>query len=156
MPRPVDWTPLIREALAQLRALTSPTVYRGTLETIFKLPRRTAIRLMREFGGERAGRTFPLDRRKPIKELERRAAPAELSPSQVRRQQREAVRFRFPDVRAPAPRRALDLPAAIHIRPGCFAVETAGLADLRAQLWVFLETCQDDRPGVEALLAGSA
>jgi hypothetical protein len=52
------------EALVQLRALTSPTVYSGTLERIFKIPRRTAIRLTHGFGGERAGRTFPLDRRK--------------------------------------------------------------------------------------------
>jgi hypothetical protein len=156
MARPVDWTPLLPEALERLRAMTSQTVYRGTLETIFKVPRRTAIRLMHEFGGERAGRTFPLDRQKPIEELERRAAPEELSPSQARRQQREAVRFSFPDVRAPEPRRALDPPAAIRIRAGCFAVETAGLEDLRAQLWVFLETRQDDRAGVEALLAGSA
>src|ERR1035438_3104862 len=48
MPRPIDWTPLIPDALIQLRALTSQTVYRGTLERIFKIPRRTAIRLMHE------------------------------------------------------------------------------------------------------------
>ena len=156
MARPVDWIPLLPEALERLRAMTSQTVYRGTLETIFKVPRRTAIRLMHEFGGERAGRTFLLDRHKLIEELERRAAPTELSPSQVRRQQREAVRFSFPDVRTPELRRALDLPAAIQIRAGYFTVENAGLEDLCAQLWVFLETCKDDRAGIEALLEGSA
>jgi hypothetical protein len=117
MARPVDWTPLIPEALAQLRALTSNTVYRGTLERIFKVPRRTAIRLMHEFGGERAGRAFPLDRRKLIRQLEERAAPPEPLPSQVRRQHREAEAFRFPDVRSLERRRAAGLPAAIHIRP---------------------------------------
>jgi hypothetical protein len=74
----------------------------------------------------------------------------------VRRQHREAEAFRFPDVRSLERRRAAGLPAAIHIRPGHFAVENAGLADLCAQLWVFLETCQDDRAGVEALLEGTS
>ena len=40
MPRPVDWTPLIPDALAQLRALTSQTVYRGTLEEFAELRER--------------------------------------------------------------------------------------------------------------------
>jgi hypothetical protein len=155
MPRPVDWTPLIPEALAQLRAMTSQTVYRGTLEKIFKIPRRTAIRLMHEFGGEQAGRTFLLDRQKLIEELEQRAAPKEPRPSQLRRQHREAAGFSFPDVRTPERRRAADLPTAIHVRPGYFAVENAGLDDLCALLWVFVETCKDDREGVEALLEGS-
>jgi hypothetical protein len=156
MARPVDWTPLLPDALAQLRAMTSKTVYRGTLEQIFKIPRRTAIRLMHEFGGEQAGRTFLLDRQKLIEQLEQRAAPEQLQPSHVRRQQREAAVFSFPDVRTPERRRAAELPAAIQIRPGYFAVENAGLEDLCAQLWVFLETCKDDRAAVEALLEGTA
>jgi hypothetical protein len=156
MARPVDWTPLIPEALAQLRAMTSQTVYRGTLEQIFKIPRRTAIRLMHEFGGEQAGRTFLLDRQKLIEQLEQRAAPETPLASQVRRQQREAAAFTFPDVRTPERRRAADLSAAIQLRPGYFAIENAGLEDLCAQLWVFLETCKDDREGVEALLEGTA
>jgi hypothetical protein len=156
MARPLDWTPLIPEALAQLRAMTSQTVYRGTLETIFKIPRRTAIRLMHEFGGEQAGRTFLLDRQKLIAQLEQFAAPGQLSPSQVRRQQREASAFSFPDVRTPERRRAGDLPPSIQLRPGFFGVETTGLEDLCAQLWLFIETCKDDRAGVEALFQESS
>ena|SRR5450631_3377232 len=136
--------------------MTSNTVYRGTLEQIFKVPRRTAIRLMHEFGGEQAGRTFLIGRQKLIEQLEERAAPLRLQPSQVRRQQKEAARFSFPDVRTPERRRAADLPAAIQIGPGHFAIENAGLEDLCAQLWVFIETCKDDREGVEALLEGTS
>ncbi len=156
MPRPIDWTPLLPQALAQLRAMTSQTVYRGTLEQIFKVHRRTAIRLLHEFGGERAGSTFVIDRERLIARLEELAAPKEPQPSQVRRQQREAAAFTFPDVRTPQRSQAAELPAAIQIRPGFFAVENAGLADLCAQLWVFLETCKDDRAGIEALLEGTA
>ncbi|MGH9640061.1 MAG: segregation and condensation protein A [Bryobacteraceae bacterium] len=57
---------------------------------------------MHEFGGEKAGRTFLLDRRKLIEQLEQLAVPGELHPSQVRRQQKEAVGFSFPDVRTPS------------------------------------------------------
>lgn len=152
MPRPVDWTPLLPQALAQLRAMTSKTVYRGTLEQLLKVHRRTAIRLMHEFGGERAGNTFLIDREVLIARLTERAAPEEPSPSQVRRQHGEAAAFTFPDVRTPERRLAADLPAAIQIQTGSFVVETAGLEHLCAQLWVFLETCKDDREGVEALL----
>jgi hypothetical protein len=152
MPRPIDWTPLLPNALTQLRAMTSKIIYRGTLEDIFNIPRRTAIRLMHEFGGELAGATFVLDRQKLIEQLEQRAAPKEPLPSQVRRQHREAAAFTFPDVRTLERRRATSLPSAIELRPGYFAVENAGLEDLCAQLWVFLETCKDDRAGVEALL----
>jgi len=154
MARPVDWTSLLPEALPQLRAMTSKTVYRGTLEQIFKIPRRTAIRLMHEFGGERAGKTFLLDREKLIEQLEQRAAPQAPLPSQIRRQHREAAAFHFADVRIPERRRAIDLPAAIQIRRGHFSIENAGLEDLCAQLWVFLETCKDDAAAVEALLEG--
>ena len=156
MPRPVDWTSLLPDALTQLRAMTSQTVYRGTLEQIFHIPRRTAIRLMHEFGGEQAGRTFLLDRQKLIGQLEQRVAPKEPLPSQVRRQHRAAATFSFPDVRTSERRRALDLPEAIQIRPGSFHIDNAGLDDLCVQLWIFLETCQDDRAAVEALLDGTA
>lgn len=152
MPRPVDWTSIIPEVLTQLRAMTSQTVYRGTLEQLFKISRRTAVRLMHEFGGERAGRTFLLSRPKLIAQLESIAVPQERQPSQVRRKHREAAAFTFPDVRTPARRHAGQLPPAIQLRPGSLVIEHAGLEDLYAQLWVFLETCQDDRDGIEALL----
>jgi hypothetical protein len=154
MARPVDWTALIPEALAQLRAMTSQTVYRGTLEQLFQIPRRTAIRLMHEFGGEQAGRTFLLDRQKLIAQLEEHTVPPEPLPSHVRRRHREAATFSFPDVRTPERRHAADLPPAIQVRPGSLVIEHTGLEDLWAQLWVFLETCQDDRAGIEALVEG--
>jgi hypothetical protein len=55
MARPVDWTPLLPEALERLRALTSQTVYRGALERIFQdsAARRhpAAARVRRRTGG---------------------------------------------------------------------------------------------------------
>jgi hypothetical protein len=41
MPKPVDWTPLVPDALTALRQMTAPVVDRTTLETLLKIQRRT-------------------------------------------------------------------------------------------------------------------
>ena len=156
MARPVDWTALIPDALVQLRAMTSHTVYRGTLEQLFCIPRRTAIRLMHEFGGEQAGRTFLLDRQKLIEQLEERIVPEPLYPSQVRRQQGEAAAFTFPAVPTPERRRTKALPPEVRVGSGQILIQAATLDELCARLWVLLETCQDDREGIEAQLRGTS
>ena len=152
MARPVDWTALIPDALVQLRAMTSHTVYRGTLEQLFCIPRRTAIRLMHEFGGEQAGRTFLLDRQKLIEQLEEHPVPQQLSPSQVRRQQGEAAAFTFPAVPTPERRRADALPPEVRLHSGQLTIQAGTLEELCARLWILLETCQDDREGIQAQL----
>ncbi len=50
MPKPVDWTPLVPDALTALRQMTAPVVDRTTLETLLKIQRRTAIRLLTSIG----------------------------------------------------------------------------------------------------------
>jgi hypothetical protein len=157
MPKPIDWTPLIPTVLLQLGAMTSEVVDRGALEKLFHIERRTAIRLMHRFGGYQLGKTFVLDRQKLIAALGEfgSAAKGARTPSQIRREHGAAAEFTFPDVRTPERRRAADLPAAIRLEAGFFSVENAGLEDLCAQLWVFLETCKDDRAAVEARLEGT-
>jgi hypothetical protein len=152
MARPLDWTARIPDALTQLRAMTSQTVYRGTLEQIFQIPRRTAIRLMHEFGGEQAGRTFLLDRQKLMAHLESLAPPTLPQPSHVRRQHREAAAFTFPVVPTPERRRAAALPPAVRLGSGQLLIQAATLEELCAHLWILLETCREDREGIEAQL----
>ena len=142
--------------LLQLRAMTSQTVYRGTLEQLFKIPRRTAIRLMHEFGGEQAGRTFLLDRQKLIQQLEAYVVPEPLFPSQVRRQQGEAAAFTFPAVPTPELRRADTLPPEVRVESGQIFIKAATLEELCTHLWILLETCQDDREGIQAQLRGAS
>jgi hypothetical protein len=169
MPKPVDWTPLVPSALAALRQMTAPVVDRGALETLLKIQRRTAIRLLHQFGGRQLGKTLLIPREQLIAALEacfpRGGADGEThtpahtpahTPSQIRRLHREAESFRFPDVRAPERRTAGRLPAAIQLEPGRLTIEVADLRDLCAQLWVLLETCKDDWEGVEKKLEGGA
>ena len=162
MPKPVDWTPLVPAALTALRQMTAPVIDRTTLETLLKIQRRTAIRLLQQLGGQQLGKTLLIPREQLIHELEAflpRDDAAEFparTPSQIRRLHREAESFRFPDVRASERRTVERLPAAVQIELGRLTIEVADLRDLCAQLWVLLETCKDDWEGVEKKLEGSA
>ncbi|MDQ2842871.1 MAG: hypothetical protein M3Y72_17895 [Acidobacteriota bacterium] len=156
MGKPIDWLPLVPAALATLRDSTAPLVDRATLEKLLQIHRRTAIRLLHQFGARAVGTTLVLERQTLIGQLQtclpENREPA--APSQIRRSHQAAEAFRFPDVRV-AERRTLDtLPAAIRLAPGQLSIEVADLRDLCAQLWVLLETCQDDWNRVEQRLAG--
>ena len=161
MAKPVDWTPLVPAALTALRQMTAPVVDRTTLETLLKIQRRTAIRLLHQLGGQQLGKTLLIPREQLIRELEAylprdaAALPAR-TPSQIRRLHREAENFRFPDVRASERRTVEELPAAVQLGLGRLTIEVADLRDLCAQLWVLLETCKDDWEGVERKFEGSA
>ena len=161
MPKPVDWTPLVPAALTALRQMTAPVVDRTTLETLLKIQRRTAIRLLHQLGGEQLGKTLLIPREQLIRELEAylprddAEIPARTA-SQIRRLHREAESFRFPDVRGVERRTVDELPAAVQLGLGRLTIEVADLRDLCAQLWVLLETCKDDWEGVEKKLEGSA
>ena len=160
MPKPVDWTPLVPAALTALRQMTAPVVNRTTLETLLKIQRRTAIRLLHQLGGEQLGKTLLIPREQLIRELEAflprddAEIPAR-TVSQIRRLHREAESFRFPDVRGVERRTVNELPAAVQLGLGRLTIEVADLRDLCAQLWVLLETCKDDWEGVEKRLEGS-
>jgi hypothetical protein len=160
MAKPVDWIPLVPAALTALRQMTAPVVDRTTLETLLKIQRRTAIRLLHQLGGQQLGKTLLIPREQLIRELEAylprdaEELPAR-TPSQIRRLHREAESFRFPDVRGVERRTVDELPAAVQLGLGRLTIEVADLRDLCAQLWVLLETCKDDWEGVEKRLEGS-
>jgi hypothetical protein len=144
--------------------MTAPVVDRTTLETLLKIQRRTAIRLLHQLGGEQLGKTLLIPREQLIRELEAflprddAEMPAHNlahNPSQIRRLHREAEQFRFPDVRGSERRTVDQLPAAVNLGLGRLTIEVADLRDLCAQLWVLLETCKDDWEGVEKRLEGS-
>jgi hypothetical protein len=158
VPKPVDWLPLLPSAIEQLRNMNAKVVDRAALEQVFKIHRRTAIRLMHQFGGVRAGKTFLVDREILVQKLEALLAqqtglgPDSRTPAQIRRAYGGAEQFHFPDVRTPNRRTAAQLPPSIQIIPGRLTVDAGSLPELCAQLWIFLETCHEDREGIEAKL----
>ena len=58
MPRSPQWFHQLASALAQLQTFPAPVVDRASLEEMLQISRRSAIRLLHEFGGYQAGRTF--------------------------------------------------------------------------------------------------
>ncbi len=74
MPRSPQWFHQLASALAQLQTFPAPVVDRASLEMLLKVSRRSAIRLMHQFGGYQAGRTFLIRREDLIAALERRAS----------------------------------------------------------------------------------
>jgi hypothetical protein len=62
MARKSEWLVRIPEALDLLTAFPAPVIDRAGLERVLGIQRRVAIRLMHQFGGYQAGRTFLIDR----------------------------------------------------------------------------------------------
>src|ERR1039457_1455917 len=70
MSRTSEWITRVPQAIDEVRNLSLPVIDRATLETVFKVRRRVAIRLMSRFGGFQAGKTFFIDRLQLIDRLE--------------------------------------------------------------------------------------
>lgn len=70
MPDHPSWFQRIPEILTTLVHSPSPLIDRFSIEQLFDLSRRQAIRLMHLFGGYQAGRTFLVDRQDLIRRLE--------------------------------------------------------------------------------------
>lgn len=70
MPRQNEWYQHLPAALVALRALPCPVVDRATIETLFRLGRRQAIRFLASFGGYQSGKAYLLDRLELIQQLE--------------------------------------------------------------------------------------
>lgn len=70
MPRQNEWYQHLPAALEILRALPCPVVDRSTVETLFHLKRRQAIRFLHRFGGYLSGKAYLLNRDQLIAQLE--------------------------------------------------------------------------------------
>ena len=160
MPKPIDWTPLVPHALRTLRGMTTPAIDRAVLERLLKIHRRTAIRLLHQFGAELVGTNLLIPRLQLILELEAYLPPEgegpTRAPSQLRRLHREADTIRFEDVRTVERRTMNKLPPAVQIVPGKLTVEATDLQQLCQHLWIFLETCKEDWSGVARQFGKSA
>ena len=89
MPRSPQWFHQLASALAQLQSFPGPVVDRASLEEMLQISRRSAIRLLHQFGGYQAGRTFLIRREDLIAALER-VQSGETFSYEVRRRRRLA------------------------------------------------------------------
>jgi hypothetical protein len=73
MPAKAAWLLRIPDIVALLESFVVPVVDRAIVERLFGLRRRRAIELLHRFGGYQAGRTFLIDRKILIEQLQRLA-----------------------------------------------------------------------------------
>jgi hypothetical protein len=165
MPSPPQWFQWVDDALEALRAFPGPLVDRASLETLLRVSRRTAIRLMNGFGGYQAGKTFLIDREDLIAALER-VQTGETFSHEVRRRIRladdlERTRrdWRARQVKLPVaaePRQAASLPAGMRIvRAGVLEVEFSSGGELLGRLYELVRMAGEDFETFETLLGGT-
>jgi hypothetical protein len=125
------------------------------LEKVLRIERRTAIRLMHQFGGYQAGRTFLIDRRQLIGQLERAARGDAFA---VERDRRARLSDELEKARRLAPGRKIkidaasdvqgrvmkDLPAGIHLKPGELRIEFFCAEDLLRHLYELSQAMAND------------
>ena len=155
MPRQAEWLQQIPGALQALEKITTPVIDRAMLETLLRVHRRGAIRLMHRFGGYQAGRTFLIDRPALMRQLERIAASEpyryeaqrrERLGSQLAEIRRDLVRRRITIATAPdVAYRELDgLPATIRLAPGKLEITCSDAQDLLRQLMELAQAIAND------------
>jgi hypothetical protein len=86
MPRQSEWYQHLPAALEALRALPCPVIDRASVEILFHLKRRQAIRFLARFGGFQSGKTYLIDRDGLIRQLEAVTAGADFRQDRKRRQ----------------------------------------------------------------------
>ena len=155
MPRKPDWIERLPAALEELRPFPAPVIDRAILEKLLRIERRTAIRLMHQFGGYQAGRTFLIDREKLIGQFEQLARGEGFASERERRarlaDELEKTRRLAPgrkiriDTPADVRDRVLaDLPAGIHLKPGELRIEFFGAEDLLRHLFELSQAMVND------------
>ena len=156
MPAKPAWFLELPGILEEVRALSLPVLDRSAFERLFHVRRRRAIALMHHFGGFQTGRTFLIDRRQLIAELECALASPDYA-FEFRRKQRLAesieklerhragARVRIP-VTSPVP--GTSLPPDVHLEAGRLTVDFATPEDLLAKLYLLMQNMADDFEGI--------
>ena len=146
MPRKAEWFQQVPAALETLGKLTTSVIDRAMLESLLRIHRRAAIRLMHRFGGYQAGKTFLISRPTLIRQLKRVAASSAYLIETARRERLSAEldrsrRLSFArTVRINAAsdmheRLLRDLPVGVHLRPGELRIEFSNAEDLLRRLY---------------------
>ena len=155
MPRKAEWMQRVPQALDELRSFPAPVIDRAILETVLRVRRRVAIRLMNRLGGFQAGKTFLIDRHQLIDRLEHLARGEDFAVERNRRAQLadelERSRRLAPgrkvriDTVADVRERILkDLPAGVHLKPGELRIEFFGAEDLLRHLFELSQAMVND------------
>jgi hypothetical protein len=163
MPSPPSWFQCVDDALQALREYPSPVLDRAGIETLLRVSRRTAIRLLHAFGGYQAGRTFLISREDLIAALVSVRSSGSFQQEGRRRRRleddldetRRSLRARQVKLPVPVnPRSGPSLPSGLRIvRPGVLEVDFASAEELLGRLYELVTMAGEDLEGFERLVA---
>jgi hypothetical protein len=160
MPAKAQWLHRVREILEELSALDVPVVDRAVCERLFRLRRRSAIDLVRCFGGYQIGRTFLVDRIKLMTQLERiRDSPdfkMEWQRKERLAERLDAMRRLQAGARVAIPvelemlsQRLPDLPAGVGLSPGALHIQFQSPEELLGKLFALAQAIANDYEAFE-------
>jgi len=154
-------------ALAQLRALASPSVDRAAVEQLLGLSPRQALRIMHRLSPHAAGKSLVIPRQDLIRQLEelRQGGGAQSEHKRVERMTAELDRLRRVSaahrVAVPAARRAVEwrnLPEGICLEPGRLEIRFGSGEELLGMLFELAQAVAGDLEQFQAAIgeAGGA
>ena len=161
MPAKAPWLLRIPVIIAMLETFDVPVVDRSVIEHLFGLRRRRAIELLHCFGGFQAGRTFLVERRGLIEQLQRLADGEEFQMEHRRKERlNEAIdqlrrHHAAARVKIPVPLKGFslnlaELPPAVALEPGHLHIEFSGTEDLLSKLYELSQVASHDFEGFRA------
>ncbi|MBL8175178.1 MAG: hypothetical protein JNK48_10935 [Bryobacterales bacterium] len=161
MPRHTEWIQRIPNALAELNALPCPTIDRRTLQDLFHVSPRQAVRILSSLGCYTAGKSLLIERRDLIAKLESltrcdairiELARQERVNEHLERHRRElqARRKKIPIHAGSLGSRMASLPPEVSLEPGHLSIRFAGAEDLLAKLYALAQAISCDYNAFEA------
>jgi len=155
------WYQRIPKILQDLETSQVPFLDRFSLENLFGVSRRQAIRLMASLGGYQVGRTFLVDREQLLTRLRSLALHDAVEHAVARKQRvwrqieadRANVRARMVHI-VPPPRQAArlpDLPPGIQVQPGRLIIDFGAPVDLLEKLFALSQAMTQDYGAFERL-----
>lgn len=167
MPAQASWYLRVPEIVAQLHTPTAPPFLdRPAIESLFRLRRRQAIRLMGTCGGYQVGKTYLVDRDALLLFLDCLVRTGVVdAAAQRRRRVRDALcesanfavaqSIRFPTDPVGQNGRLGDLPAGIElIAPGKLQISYDGATNLLARIAQLAESAANDFPRFQKTVEG--
>lgn len=163
MPRRTEWIQRLAPALEELRALPCPTIDRRTVESLFDVSPRQALRILSALGCYAAGKSLLIERKDLIAKLEALAASDGV---RIERGRHERVgeylqRYRHEQslrnkkiavLPEALTSRITSLPEGVSLAPGKLEIEFASAEDLLQKLFALAQAISYDYAAFESVI----
>jgi hypothetical protein len=160
MPRHTEWIQHIPHALSELHTLPCPTIDRRTVQLLFHVSPRQAVRILSALGCYTAGKSLLIERRDLIAKLECLSTSAAVRQEQTRHQRvsrhlehyrrdQHARQKRIPVQPQALPRCIASLPSDVSLQRGNLHIRFASAEDLLAKLFSLAQAISSDYAAFE-------